>query len=55
MTKEQAQNLANECVNALIDAGVLEEQRDFFALDIITERIWVNMKTNEDDLVSEDP
>ena len=42
MTKEQARNLANECVNALISAGVLEEQRDFFALDLITERILVN-------------
>ena len=49
MTKEQARSLANECVNALILSGVLEEQRDFFALDIITERIWVNMKTNEND------
>ena len=42
MTKEQARSLANECVNTLIDAGVLEEQRDFFALDLITERILVN-------------
>ena len=49
MTKEQARSLANECVNTLIDAGVLEEQRDFFALDLLTERILVNMKTNEND------
>tara|TARA_B100002019_G_C20811221_1_gene375987 strand:+ start:223 stop:534 length:312 start_codon:yes stop_codon:yes gene_type:complete len=49
MTKEQARGLANECVNTLINAGVLEEQRDFFALDLITERIWVNMKTNNID------
>lgn len=49
MTKKQARSLANECVNTLIDAGVLEEQRDFFALDLITERIWVNTKTNKND------
>lgn len=42
MTKEQARSLANECVNTLIDAGVLEQKRDFFALDLITERILVN-------------
>ena len=42
MTKEKAHHLANDCVNTLIDAGVLEEQRDFFALDLITERILVN-------------
>lgn len=42
MTEEQARNLANDCVNALVDAGVLEEKKDFFALDIITERILVN-------------
>jgi len=39
MTKAQARSLANECVNTLIDAGVLEEQRDFFALDLMTESI----------------
>lgn len=55
MTKEQARSLANECVNILIDAGVLEEQRDSFALDLITERIWVNMKTNKHERRSHPP
>jgi hypothetical protein len=39
MTNEQARTLANECVNTLIDAGVLEESKDFFALDLITDRL----------------
>jgi hypothetical protein len=39
MNKEQAQDLANECVNTLIDAGVLKEDKDFFALDLITDRL----------------
>mgnify|MGYP003109775031 CR=1 FL=1 len=44
MTNEESRSLANECVNTLIDAGVLEEQRDFFALDLIHDRIlaWTN-------------
>ncbi len=39
MTKEETRTLANECVNTLIYAGVLEEKNDFFALDLIDDRL----------------
>lgn len=43
MTEDKARSVANECVNILIHSGILEEKNDFFALDLITERLLVNM------------
>ena len=43
MTEDKARSIANECVNTLILAGILEEKNDFNALDLITERLLVNM------------
>lgn len=39
MSQERARNIANECVNKMIDAGIIESNNDFYALDLITKTV----------------
>ena len=39
MSQRRARNIANECVNKMIDAGVIENKNELYALDLITKTV----------------